>query len=55
MLNFDFFRKRSGKFGTQKMAELLRRRVTDLLPFTYRGVDIFGLFIIKKGQEGTEM
>ena len=51
MLNFDFFRKRSGKFGTQKMTELLRRRVADLPPFTYCEVDIFDLFIIKKARK----
>ena len=36
-----------GKFGTQKMAECPRRRVTDSPHFTYCGVDMFGPFIIK--------
>ena len=40
-----------GKFGTQKMAELPRRRVTDSPPFTYCGVDMFGPFIIKEGRK----
>ena len=40
-----------GKVGTQKMAELPRRRVTDSPPFTYYGVDMFGPFIIKEGRK----
>ena len=39
-----------GKFGTQKMAELQRRRATDSHPFTYCGVDI-----IKEGRKGLKI
>ena len=40
-----------GKFGTQKMAELPMRRVTDSPPFTYSGVDMFSPFIIKEARK----
>ena len=40
-----------GKFGTQKMAELPRQRVTDSPSFTYCGVDMFGPLIINKGRK----
>ena len=40
-----------GKFGTQKMAELPMRRVTDSPPFKCSGVDMFGPFIIKEARK----
>ena len=40
-----------GKFGTQRMAELARRRVTDSPPFTHCGMDMFGPFILREGSK----
>ena len=40
-------RRLRGKLGTQKMVNLPKDRMIEALPFTYCGLDMFGLFIIK--------
>ena len=41
-------RKLRGKMGYQKMADLPQERCTEAAPFTYCGVDMFALLIIKE-------
>ena len=41
-------RKLKVRMGYQKMAYLSQERCTEAAPFTYRGVDMFGPFIIKE-------
>ena len=40
-------RRKRGKLGQQKMADLPADRVIQSAPFTYTGVDLFGPFVIK--------
>ena len=39
-----------GRFGEQIMADLPKDRVSESLPFTYCGVDIFRPFLVKERQ-----
>ena len=41
-------RRLRGKLGIQKMADLPSSRLMEVPPFTYCGVDMFGLFNIKQ-------
>ena len=40
-----------GRLQQQKMADLPKKRMSEEPPFTYCGVDWFGLFLLKDGQK----
>lgn len=44
-------RKLRGRFGEQRMADLPSERCSEVAPFTYSGVDMFGPFLIKEGRK----
>ena len=44
-------RKLRDKLGKQKMANLPEERSSDAAPFTYVGMDMFGLFVTKEGRK----
>ena len=44
-------RRLRGTTGEQKMADLPKERITPSPPFTYSGIDYFGLFYIKQGRK----